>query len=207
MSNIETSEKFADKYRIKSGRLVNWDYSSSGYYFITICTYNRNNFFGQIIDGQINLSEQGKIAKDELLKTFAIRKNIFLDEYVIMPNHIHLLIKIPIDSVETHCMRLNPQTQTTNFNPQTQTTNKINFNQNIKRDAYNASLQQIALKSAQTIPKIIKLFKASVKSKSNNQKLWFSWQSRFYDQIIRSETELNNIRQYIKNNPKNFFSL
>ncbi|MFA6185293.1 MAG: transposase [Candidatus Shapirobacteria bacterium] len=138
--------------------------------------------------------------KSELLKTFKIRKNIKLHEWVIMPNHVHILIQIknqPLNTnVETHCVRL-CLTQDTNNNS-TQNTN------NNTRDAFNASLQKINIKSNQIIPRVIKLFKASVKSICNHQNLWFAWQPRFHDQIIKDEKELLMIKNYIINNPINW---
>jgi REP element-mobilizing transposase RayT len=62
------SEKFQNKYRIKSNRLQNYDYSSSGAYFITICTKNREHFFGKIINGKMVLNDLGKIVKSEWKK-------------------------------------------------------------------------------------------------------------------------------------------
>ncbi len=54
-------EKFKSKYRIPSARLINWDYGSEGMYFITICTKNREHFFGEIRNGEMQLSEIGAI--------------------------------------------------------------------------------------------------------------------------------------------------
>ena len=108
MIDDDYKDKFDEKYRIKSARLLNWNYSTPGYYFITICTLNQNKFLGKIVDEKIRLSSSGIIVKKELLKTFEMRKNIILDEYIIMPNHIHLLINVMLNNpVETHCVRLN----------------------------------------------------------------------------------------------------
>ncbi|MFT4018000.1 MAG: hypothetical protein QM668_13625, partial [Agriterribacter sp.] len=83
------SDKFQNKYRIASTRLQNWDYRWNAPYFITICTLNREYYFGEIETGKMVLSKQGILA-DVLwheIKNHA--KNIDLDEFVIMPNHIH----------------------------------------------------------------------------------------------------------------------
>lgn len=93
------SDKFKNKYRIKSARLKGYDYSQSGMYFVTICTKNRREFFGEVINGEIALNEIGKIVENEWLQTPIIRHDIFLDEWVIMPNHIHGIIEIK--NVET----------------------------------------------------------------------------------------------------------
>jgi len=91
-----STEKFKGKYRIETNRCLHWNYSSNGAYFITICTANRENYFGEIVDAEMKLSEIGQIAKYEWLKTKKIRPdmNITLHEFCIMPNHFHAIIKI-----------------------------------------------------------------------------------------------------------------
>ncbi|MFZ2154065.1 MAG: transposase [Candidatus Moraniibacteriota bacterium] len=93
------SDKFKEKYKIKSARLKGYDYSQNGMYFITICTKNREEFFGEIKNGEMALNEIGKIVKEEWLQTSIIHPNILLDEWIIMPNHIHGIIEIK--NVET----------------------------------------------------------------------------------------------------------
>lgn len=87
-------DKFKNRYRIPSARLQNYDYSSNGYYFITICTKNREYFFGEIADNKMQLSKMGKTAEKfwlEIPKHFPFVK---LDEFVVMPNHVHGIIII-----------------------------------------------------------------------------------------------------------------
>ena len=88
------SDLFKNKYRISSTRLAAWDYTAAGIYFITICTNHRVRWFGKIENGQMKLSAIGKIIKDEWIKTAQIRQNITLDEWIIMPDHIHGIIII-----------------------------------------------------------------------------------------------------------------
>ncbi len=78
----------------KSIRLSGYDYSQSGMYFITICSHGKLPIFGNIIAKTILLSEIGKIVNKEWQKTATIRRNIELDDYVIMPNHFHGIICI-----------------------------------------------------------------------------------------------------------------
>ncbi len=86
--------KFKSKYRIESARLGSWDYTSPGWYFVTVCTKNKEKFFGDVVDGEMNLSEVGRVVSEEWLKTAIIRSNIMLDEWVIMPNHLHGILVI-----------------------------------------------------------------------------------------------------------------
>ena len=78
----------------RSIRLKNYDYSDAGLYFITLCSVQRENIFGEIIDGKMHFNALGKIANEEWEKTHEIRKNISLGDYIIMPNHFHAIISI-----------------------------------------------------------------------------------------------------------------
>ncbi len=118
---------FKDKFKINSHRLQNWDYSSEAVYFITIVTKDRKCIFGAIEEEKMILNENGRIIENELLKSIKIRKNWFFHNWVIMPNHIHLLIEIQnedtvVDAettahiVETHCSASTSSISTTENN-------------------------------------------------------------------------------------------
>ncbi len=88
------TEKYKNKYRIASARLQNWDYGSNAAYFITICTHNREHFFGEIENNKMKLSEIGEMANKywyEIPEHFPFVK---LDAFIVMPNHIHGIIII-----------------------------------------------------------------------------------------------------------------
>ena len=85
---------FKNKYRIESIRLAGYDYSQTGIYFVTICCYQKQHFFGEINNGHIALSPIGRMAKQYWLEIPKHYPNIKLDEYIIMPDHIHGLINI-----------------------------------------------------------------------------------------------------------------
>jgi len=90
------SEKYLGKYRNGTTRLQPWNYGAMGAYFITLCTKYREPYFGKIANGKMHLSQIGKIAESEWLKTIEIRKdmNLELSEFVVMPNHFHAIISI-----------------------------------------------------------------------------------------------------------------
>ena len=87
-------EKFQNKYRIPSARLQNWDYGSNGVYFITICTADRNHYFGEILEMQLNASEMGKLAQQYWIEIPHHFPSVKLGDFVIMPNHIHGILII-----------------------------------------------------------------------------------------------------------------
>ena len=78
----------------RSIRLKEFDYSSAGAYYITLCSFNRENIFGELENGRVFLNEDGEIAREEWGKTAEIRRGIELDEFVIMPNHVHGILWI-----------------------------------------------------------------------------------------------------------------
>ena len=88
----------------KANRLTDFDYSSSGYYFVTVCVKDRKNWFGGIVKDEMVLNGYGKTTKDYWLAISEHYNNIDIDEYIIMPNHIHGIIIISSDMVGTeHC--------------------------------------------------------------------------------------------------------
>ena len=169
---------YKNKYRIKSARCPNWDYTSDGYYFVTICTYNRQCFFGNVIAGKMQLSDIGLIIAQEWQKTPQIRSNVQLDEWVVMPNHLHgiIIINNPVETFRRNV-------STTNDDTQPKTNNKSRLKSN-------------------SLGSIIGQFKSVC-----TKQIWkmgfndFRWQTRFHDHIIRDEESLHRIRQYIINNP------
>lgn len=85
-------------FRPRSLRLRDWNYSSSGWYYVTICIQNRLPLLGTIdVDAHFHPSPLGLIVEDEWLKTAKIRSNTELDEYSVMPDHFHGIIIIEND--------------------------------------------------------------------------------------------------------------
>ncbi|MCF7878907.1 MAG: hypothetical protein K9L95_05535, partial [Candidatus Omnitrophica bacterium] len=78
----------------KSIRLMGYDYAQRGAYFITICVNNRKCLFGNVCDGEMILNECGKIIDKCWNQIPQYFPHVELDEYIIMPNHIHGIINI-----------------------------------------------------------------------------------------------------------------
>ena len=95
---------FHHKYRVPSARLQTWNYAYAGMYFVTISTKDREFYFGEITNGQMQLSELGKIAETEWIKTIELRPdmNLELGEFVVMPNHVHGIILIGENQYNNH---------------------------------------------------------------------------------------------------------
>jgi putative transposase len=193
---------YKNKYRIESARLKNWDYSTEGCYFVTICTQGRNHYFGGIDNGAMMLSEIGKITEQfwgEIPNHFPF---VHLDEWVIMPNHVHGIIVIdktmatqPVESVETP----NLGVSTTAMAATTKMTPNLG-NGVVQTPNLGVSTDW----KPGNIGVIINQYKriCTIQSRKTNPK--FAWQPRFHDHIIRNHDELIRIRKYIVNNPMNW---
>jgi len=174
---------FKNKYRIESARLQEYDYSSPGAYFITVCTINRECFFGEIVDGQMIANNFGKIVLDcwhDLPNHYA---NIILDEFVVMPNHIHGIICI--ENVETGFVQ-------TGF---------------VQTGFVQTGLKPVSTKRNHGLSEFVRALKTFSSRRINTNRKTPGcpvWQSRFHEHIIRNETEIEKIRKYITNNPLNW---
>jgi len=73
----------------KLNRLKEYDYSQTGFYFVTICTKNRIHYFGEINNGQIILNRIGEIVNRQWLWLAQQYPFVRLDQHIVMPNHVH----------------------------------------------------------------------------------------------------------------------
>ena len=173
-------KKFRNKYRIPSARASFWDYSAEGCYFITICTAGRECLFGNIIDNTVRLSTIGEIVRDEWVRSFEIRNELFCDTFIIMPNHIHAILRIvgPTGVAETHGRASLPG-----------------------RPSQQKS--GVARRTPKSISSFVAGFKSSATKRINeyrNQPREAVWQTRFHDRIIRDDQEYERIKKYIDEN-------
>jgi len=163
----------------KTIRLKGYDYSQSGFYYVTVCTQNRECLLGEIIDRKMVLNEIGEIV-DDILNSLPNRyKQIKLDIYQIMPNHIHTIIQI----VGAH------------------------HDAPLHHDApvYKRAIHESPLRKRSLLSQIIGYFKMnSAKLIHQINPNIPVWQRNYYEHIIRNENELNAIRQYIIDNLKNW---
>jgi putative transposase len=184
--------KYKNKYRVKSTRLPNWDYANSGYYFVTICTKDRECFFGDVIKGKMILSTIGKMADgiwQNIHKHFLF---VRLDEYIIMPNHVHGIIII--ENEKPHVVETR-RAETRRAETRRAETRRAETRRGV-------SLRRFGLLPKNSLASVINHYKGGVKKWGNKNGFpEFSWQANYYDRVIRHEEELNRIRQYIIDNP------
>jgi REP element-mobilizing transposase RayT len=160
--------------RRKSQRLDGYDYSRPGAYFVTICTYQIENLFGTIANGNMAKNSIGEIVWEEWFHAAQVRPNVKLhqDEFVVMPNHIHGIIWI-IDKKATQ--RVAPTDHPRGLKPR----------------SLGSIIGQYKSITTKRINQI-----------QNTQGMRV-WQRNYYDRVIRNDKELDAIRQYIQANPEN----
>ncbi len=188
------SHKFQNKYRIATARLKNWDYGSNATYFVTICTKNRQHFFGEIRNQKMFLNDIGKMVESEWLKSFEIRPdmNLYMGEYQVMPNHFHGIVGIGENRYNSNgcsnCRDAMHGVSTAIHKPTHAPTHNPNkFGPQSKN-----------------LGSIMRGFKSAVTVGARLINHDFGWQERFHDHIIRDKRSFIRISEYIKNNPKNW---
>lgn len=189
--------------RRRSIRLKDYDYSQSGLYFITICTANKHCLFCTDSEDFGNLSHMGKIARDYWLEIASHFKNAKLDVFVVMPNHIHGII-VMTENEEKRAENIQPlQPHEQNVGVQyIEPSSPHNKIQHIEPTLRQNRFQYITPRS---IGSIVRSYKAAVTRQCRKDEFCeIVWQRNFYERVIRSEKELNRLREYIANNPLNW---
>ena len=158
----------------RSIRLKGYDYSQAGAYFVTICAWQRECLFGEVVEGEVRLSALGMIVREEWMRSGEIRKELRLykDEFVIMPNHVHGIVWI------------------------------IGADGN-RPEGGGASLAPVQLRrEAHSLSSFVAGFKATVTSRARRElNISGIWQRNYYEHVIRDEVDLRRIEDYIQNNP------
>jgi putative transposase len=166
----------------KQYRLPGFNYAINNAYFVTIVCANRTSFFGKITDNEMDLSALGLIAQNHIYRAKELKKNIAIPEYVIMPNHVHLIVilqneEIPIKSAPS----------------------VLPLGDGFERRGHIGPQQKGALGT------FVNGYKGHVTREARKQGYMdFGWQSKFNDRIIRNEKEYSRIAQYINENVVNW---
>jgi REP element-mobilizing transposase RayT len=159
------------RHHRRSIRLRGYDYSRAGAYFVTVCTHNRECLFGEIVDREMVLNDAGKIVADEWMKIAKIRNEIELDQWIVMPNHIHgiLVINDPVGAIHESPLQMTV-TQRRNM-------------------ALPKLIGRFKMLSSKGINEMRGTPGRPV------------WQRNYYEHVIRNDDEMNRAREYIINNP------
>jgi len=184
--------KFQNKYRNESSRAQWWDYANVGAYFITICTAGREWLFGEILNNEMHLSPIGEMVYQEWNVSFDMRAELFCNTFVIMPNHIHAILRIENGIVVgTHGIVVGTHGRASRQTP----TPPMPTNTGV------------AYRSPKSISSFMAGFKSAATKRINeyrNSPKMPVWQTRFHDHIIRNDAEYQRIYNYIETNIENW---
>ena len=216
-------DNYKNKYRIQSHRKPNWDYSADAHYFLTIVTQNRACNLGEIVTTEMKLSDFGEIVVQEWFRSFEIRDELILHQFILMPNHLHAIVEIQnknrgemMDGGTTDGDTTDGDTA--DGDPTVQTHGRASLRTDQRTDDHQ--LRDINRHPPVRLPTSISSFIAGFKSAVNskiddfldekqseipkyNRNNHF-FQPNYHDHIIRNEMEYNNISNYIINNPSNW---
>jgi len=203
--------------RRRSIRLLEYDYASPGAYFVTLCTYQGELLFGKVVNEKMVLSEYGQIAHEEWLASPNIRREIELDAFVIMPNHIHgivWIVELTDQAATTEHARTTNQVgeagriATTN---QTRATDQVGTISHVEANSRLRAANHVGATGRSPhgpAPKSLGAFMAGYKSavtkRINHTRSTPRapvWQRNYWEHIVRTDRALNAIRQYIADNP------
>ncbi|MCL6512547.1 MAG: transposase [Anaerolineae bacterium] len=184
------------KHHRRSIRLKGYDYTQAGAYFVTIVTHDRECLFGDVVGGEMRLNAYGEIVRDEWFRTAIVRSHVILDpdEFVVMPNHVHGIIWIvgagasPAVGAQRRCAPTG--TADTAITPPTQHPVRGATPANVIPGSLGAIVR--AIKSATT--KRINALRGTPAAPV--------WGRNYYEHIIRDQTSLHRIREYIMANPQ-----
>lgn len=211
----------------RSIRLRGYDYSASGFYFITVCVQHKEPLLGEIIAGAMTLNDVGRLVTDVWQQLPQRYPNVDLDEYVVMPNHIHGIIVINnADTVvgADPCVCPVPKFKTCSEKPGGHAglgmpgghtgPGMPGGHTGPEKQGGHTGPERLGGHTGPPLPRVIQWFKTMTTNRyihGVKHRNWAPfpgrfWQRNYYERIIRNETELHNIRQYIRDNPQNWQS-
>lgn len=167
-----------DKHHRRSIRLKGYDYALPGAYFVTLNTWRGEHLFGKIVDGKVQLSKYGKIVSACWDETPAHFARVEPDAFVVMPNHVHLIVILADDDLSRGTACRAP----TDYAPAPMFGKPI----------------------PDSLPTIIRSFKSATTKRINRLRDTPGapvWQRNYYERIIRNKREWDAVRRYISNNP------
>ena len=191
---------------------ANWHKYNGAEYFVTICTGGREHYFGEVHDGQTQLSAVGECLQQEIEKTKIVRcGDVEIPLYVIMPNHVHMIVIIhgcrrdalnaSANQTDTNdALNASANNQTDAICRDALNASAINADARRETDARGASLQRFGPQSG-NLGAVIRGIKSAVTRFARDNEIPFAWQPRYHDRIVRNQNEMNRIAEYIEHNP------
>lgn len=183
-----------------SPRAQRHDYTSACTYFVTICCKDREHYFGEIKDWCMVTNALGRYCETCILSIPRNRKTVDIHEYIVMPNHVHILIVMSEFTPKMNITITNTRRDDLLDHPNNK---KIWYN-DLKGHAKSKSLYAFNENYAwPTLWSVINMLKWAVTKYAKKQDIIFERQWRYHDSIVRDQHMYENIRQYIIHNPEN----
>ncbi|MGG7056245.1 transposase [Nitrosomonas sp. ANs5] len=192
-TNTQKGEKYDPAiHHRRSIRLKGYDYSQAGAYFVTICTQNREYFFGEIANGEMQLNAPGRMISRWYSELENIFPDIECDAFVCMPNHVHFIaVNVGAD------LRVRPDAD------------DGQARRSARTDADTNAHLILGEHAGSPLHRVVQWFKTMSTNeyiRGVKQNGWRSfpgklWQRNYWEHIVRNESELNRIREYIHHNP------
>ena len=200
----------------KSPRATWHDYNG-GRYFVTFCTKNHELYFGDVVDGRMELSEIGEYALRCIDKIPEINDNVAVPEFVVMPNHVHMIVIVdnPIEWPDDEQLSQFDQRLPQWDSPTAPNGNTMHESGAVGLSYYGSRCDEPIIDDSQLdkneemqrrsyccgrLSRIIGQYKSAITKYAIEHDIQFAWQPRFHDHIIRNWTEMNHIAQYIQHN-------
>lgn len=185
---------------------------------MTFCTKNHELYFGDVVDGRMELSEIGEYALQCIVKISEINDNVAVPEFVVMPNHVHMIVIIdnPIEWPDDEQLSQFDQRLPQWDSPTAQNGNMMHDGGSVGLSYYGSRCDEPIIDDSQLdkneemqrrshccgrLSRIIGQYKSAVTKYANEHGIPFAWQSRYHDHIIRNQLEMNRIADYVQNNP------
>ncbi len=166
--------RFRNRYRIPSARKPGWDYGTPVWYFVTVCTRNRVSCLSRIVQGELVLTEAGQVAANQWVNIGRHHEDVALDAWVIMPDHVHGLIRPATSPLAGtgpgHALAT-------------------------KAEAWRPGVLGVLVNHfKRTVTGMVR----------RRNIPWPGWQPRFHDRILPDDNALHAVRRYIAMNPARY---
>jgi REP element-mobilizing transposase RayT len=171
-----------EQHHRRSVRLPSHDYSTAGAYFITVCTWNRECLFGEVVGGEMQLNEYGEVVRACWMSIPEHVPQTTVDVFVVMPNHVHGVVWINRQGGATDGRGIDG-----------------------RGTACRAPTGEFGRPVVGSLATIVRSFKSAATKRLNDRRHGPGlpvWQRNYYEHVVRDEDELHRIHQYIADNPR-----
>ncbi len=182
----------AERHHRQSVRIPHHAYRD-GIYFVTICTFDRVRWLGEVTDGEIRLSRAGWIVEQEWVRAEQIRAGVMIDVFCVMPDHLHGIVRLRGHEIEADSAEAYGEVGA----------DGPTAHSGDGADGPGAH-SGVPLRRARSLSSLVAQFKAT-STRAINEALGMQstkiWQRGFYEHVVRDDDDFERIADYIVRNP------